>query len=93
MQFIVIQDIYIWRMTLGIFKKIKIYYFIIRILFLANVLIGDYYECNSNSALLRPPNKPNSIKKYDSVKSFGDEIYIIYNNNKAYPLYLLKYKK
>ena len=66
-----------------------------RQIFLAMVLVGEYYECSSNSSLIMPPLKSQSTKsRYDSVKgeTNGSEVFMTYDNEKAYPAYLISYQ-
>ena len=71
-------------------------------IFLAKVLTGDSYECASNNSLRLPPEKPVgrmgtlnfSKTRYDTVTgTTGDSrVYMTYDNEKAYPAYLIQYK-
>ena len=64
-------------------------------MFLADVIIGDAWECPSDSSLRMPPIKQGGkMERYDSVKGFTSDsfIYIVYANSKAYPKYLITYK-
>jgi hypothetical protein len=63
-----------------------------RMMFCAHVLIGDCVTLPIDRNLRLPPIKINSKIRYDSVKSNVDEIYIIYNNLRAYPTYLIEYQ-
>ncbi len=74
-----------------------------REMFLVRVLTGDSYRCDSNSRLRKPPEKPrgsNSGKvdfskvDYDCVtgETGGSQVYMTYDNDKAYPAYLIKYE-
>eukprot|EP01016_Furgasonia_blochmanni_P021811 TRINITY_DN23960_c0_g1_i1.p1 TRINITY_DN23960_c0_g1~~TRINITY_DN23960_c0_g1_i1.p1 ORF type:complete len:230 (-),score=59.85 TRINITY_DN23960_c0_g1_i1:95-784(-) len=58
----------------------------------ANVLLGDCKKLESDRSLTRPPMKPDG-KLYDSVEGFTSNtvVFIVYNNQKAYPQYLIKY--
>ena len=65
----------------------------------ARVMIGNTVEMkqdkNSKNLLTPPaidPKNPN--KRYDSVKGRGEnsDIYMIYENGKAYPEYVISYK-
>lgn len=62
-------------------------------MFLAEVLLGDYVLLGSNSGLRRPNTKPDGVTLYDSVKgqTGGSDVYMVYNNCKAYPRYLVTY--
>jgi poly [ADP-ribose] polymerase 7/11/12/13 len=62
-------------------------------LLLALVLVGVTYVCDPNNKLTKPPLIAGKKKeRYDSVKSRNQGIYVIYNNNRAYPLYYLEYR-
>jgi len=60
-------------------------------MFLAEVLLGDYVLLSSQR-LSRPNPKPDGTL-YDSVKgqTGGSDVYMVYNNCKAYPRYLVTY--
>jgi len=61
-------------------------------MFIAEVLIGETFESQQNNSLKFPPYKDEKNKiRYDSVKANNDGIYIIYNNMRAYPSYMIKY--
>ena len=75
-----------------------------REMFLVKVLTGDSYDCPSNSSLRKPPMKAlgsgvsSEVSftqvQYDTVTGVtnGSRVYMIYDNDKAYPAYLIKYK-
>lgn len=62
-------------------------------LFCAKVLIGKTYVTPPNGQLTVPPFVPGSKSvRYDSIRSnnqIGKNEYVIFNNSKAYPYYLL----
>ena len=74
-----------------------------RQMFLARVNIGETHECPPDRNLTMPPMKPSqastsssvqfSLVRYDSVTGVtsGSQVYIVYDNRKAYPLYLITY--
>ena len=74
-----------------------------RQMFLARVNIGETHECPPDRNLTMPPMKPSqastsssvqfSVVRYDSVTGItsGSQVYIVYDNRKAYPLYLITY--
>jgi len=74
-------------------------------LFLAEVILGDIYysECQDRTLRLAPvvpckiPWKNDGFEdeRYDSVCGFdhGSKVYIVYENNRAYPAYLITYKR
>eukprot|EP00731_Ephydatia_muelleri_P023417 Em0015g1000a len=69
-----------------------------REMFLVNVLTGDSYRCASNHSLRMPPHKPSTgcgqlRTKYDTVTGFTNDcqVFMTYDNEKAYPAYLIQY--
>lgn len=71
-------------------------------MFLVNVLTGDSHQCPSNSSLRMPPTKTASPAggevqlvqmKYDTVTGVtnGSQVFMTYDNDKAYPAYLITY--
>ena len=72
-------------------------------MFLARVNIGETYACGPDRTLIMPPVKPSqaststsvqfSVVRYDSVTGVtkDSQVYIVYDNRKAYPLYLITY--
>ena len=74
-----------------------------RHMFLVKVLTGDSYECQSNSSLRMPPEKAPGTNtgeiqfvklRYDTVSGYtgGSRVYMTYDNDKAYPAYLITYQ-
>ena len=75
-----------------------------REMFLAKVLTGDSYDCPSDRSLRKPPMKAMGIGascevsftqvQYDTVTGVtgGSRVYMTYDNDKAYPAYLIKYR-
>ena len=69
-----------------------------RQMFLTRVITGESCPCESNSSLRMPPTKPSARhfagERYDSVTGTtrGSQVFIIYDNVKAYPLYLITYQ-
>ena len=73
-------------------------------IFLVKVLTGDSYSCASNTSLRMPPEKHTSMEprsslrftktRYDTVTGTtdGSIVYMAYDNDKAYPAYLIQYK-
>ena len=62
------------------------------VLILARVLVGNYSEGPVGSHITCPPLLPGSLsERYDSIKASGSDIFIVYNNNKAYPSYTIEY--
>ena len=65
-------------------------------IFLVKVLTGESCECPQNSTIRKPPfrSKDGSIfELYDTITGWtGDcKVYMTYDNDKAYPAYLIKY--
>ena len=71
-------------------------------MFLVKVLTGDSCNCSSNSSLRMPPFKGGSASggkyqftqmRYDTVtgQTGGSQVFMTYDNDKAYPAYLIKY--
>lgn len=69
-------------------------------MFLAKVVVGATFACpRGDSRLTMPPKKQSNNtslfegERYDSVLGYtqGSEVYIIYDNQKAYPFYLITY--
>jgi hypothetical protein len=63
-----------------------------QVLILAKVLVGNYTEGPAGSHITCPPLLPGSkSERYDSIKAGASDIFIVYNNNKAYPSYTIEY--
>ena len=61
-------------------------------MFMCVVLVGDSKQERPGQYRI-PPLKPNSsTERYDSVNNGLGGHYIIYDNTKAYPAYLITYK-
>ena len=71
-------------------------------MFLVNVLTGDSHQCSSNSSLRMPPTKTAAPAqgevqlvqmKFDTVtgQTGGSQVFMTYDNDKAYPAYLITY--
>lgn len=61
----------------------------------ANVLIGNYIEVDNDSETSKfkhPPFIPGKKERYDSVKGKKHDKFMIYNNLRAYPHYIVEYK-
>ena len=60
---------------------------------LAKLLAGEEVHLASNSSLIVCPNKP-AGGRYDTVTGTtgGSKVYIVYENGRAYPEYLVTYK-
>ena len=73
-----------------------------REIFLVKVLTGDSCPCAANSSLRLPPEKLGgasgslqfSRTRYDTVTGTtgGSRVYMTYDNDKAYPAYLIQYR-
>ena len=74
-----------------------------REMFLVKVLTGDSYNCASTPTLRMPPPKPSAVlssqlqfgqMKYDTVTGTtkGSQVFMAYDNEKAYPAYLIQYQ-
>eukprot|EP00455_Lapot_gusevi_P000932 TRINITY_DN10388_c0_g1_i8.p1 TRINITY_DN10388_c0_g1~~TRINITY_DN10388_c0_g1_i8.p1 ORF type:complete len:139 (+),score=2.51 TRINITY_DN10388_c0_g1_i8:27-419(+) len=68
-------------------------------MFLALVVLGHSCLCASDKALRMPPAKQNAsgnfaVEHYDSVSAHHNSSlnYIIYENGRAYPFYLITYR-
>eukprot|EP01127_Copromyxa_protea_P019900 TRINITY_DN6552_c0_g1_i1.p1 TRINITY_DN6552_c0_g1~~TRINITY_DN6552_c0_g1_i1.p1 ORF type:complete len:946 (+),score=151.03 TRINITY_DN6552_c0_g1_i1:32-2869(+) len=68
-------------------------------IFLAVVITGDTHDCPPDRNLKVPPERKTkktdmAVERYDSVTGItnGSRVYIVYENNKAYPLYLITYR-
>ena len=65
-------------------------------MFLARVLTGDSADIPQDRSLRMPPVKQSSGGlRYDSVTGIAmvSRIYVTYNNDKSYPLYLITYTR
>ena len=75
-------------------------------MFLAQVLTGVTYQCAPNNKLRMPPEKPSFVPagsasnnfqlsqvRYDTVSgnTHGSDVFMTYDNMKAYPAYLISY--
>jgi len=54
-------------------------------LILTRVVLGKPFQSQPNSALVKPP------VKHQSVQSINDEISIVYDEDRAYPAYIIEY--
>jgi sacsin len=70
-----------------------------RQMLVANVLTGYSYFCPPNGSLRKPPFRPQTSQgvqyRYDSVSgnTGGSVVYITYENDKAYPGYIITYRR
>lgn len=58
------------------------------------VLTGESYRCEQDETLRKPPAKsPDSDASYDTVcgHTAGSNVYIVYDHEKAYPSYIIRY--
>ena len=68
-------------------------------IFYARVSLGDYIELPRNQSYKIPPEKQSTsglfaVERYDSIKgnTGGSDIYILYENSRAYPDYLITFE-
>jgi hypothetical protein len=64
-------------------------------MFMATVIIGNTIVLNPDRALRQPPNRAGTNVPHDSVKgnTGGSDVIMVYSNKKAYPSYLITYKR
>ena len=64
-------------------------------MFFAKVLIGKYKYLESDKNIKMPPMNEETKQRYDSVKGITKEweVYIVYDNGKSYPEYLITYSQ
>ena len=55
------------------------------------VIVGDPFIAGAPTTYTVPPNRTDG-KQHDSVNGANGSHYIIYDNNKQYPCYLISYK-
>jgi len=55
------------------------------------VLVGEAYTSGPDNSLKMPPTKPGSEQRYDSITNQTKDHYIVYDNNKQFPAYLVTY--
>ena len=70
-------------------------------MFMVKVLTGDSYQSPSDQQLRMPPEKPRAVGgklpfsrvRYDTVTGTarGSQVFMAYDNDKAYPAYLIQY--
>lgn len=72
-----------------------------RVIVIAKALIGESYDAGTDrqKELRMPPVKQRSVQnmlnvKYDSVSGITQtcRVYMLYNNDRAYPMYIVQYK-
>jgi hypothetical protein len=70
-----------------------------RSIFYVRVALGDDIELSRNRSYKIPPEKPSTsgifaVERYDSIKekTGGSDIYILYENSRAYPDYLITFE-
>jgi len=65
-----------------------------KVMILAELLTGDEIDLNPDMSLKEPPKKAGREIRYDTVtgKRKGSKVYIVYDNGRAYPKYLVTYK-
>jgi len=64
-----------------------------RTLILSRLVVGDEIDLPSDKTLRHPPKKPDGNGRYDTVTGLtsGSKVYIVYENGRAYPEYLVTY--
>ena len=64
-----------------------------RCFLLAKLIVGEAKELPSDGSLKMPPTKPGGGSRYDTVmgSTGGSRVYIVYENGRAYPEYLVTY--
>ena len=71
-------------------------------MFMVKVLTGDSYQCCSDPSIRMPPEKQGTVgsggfhcgrARYDTVtgETGGSKVFMAYDNDKAYPAYLIQY--
>jgi len=65
-----------------------------RQMFLADVILGDCVNLNTDKTLITPPCVKGTSKMYDSVAGVTKDtnVFMVYANKKAYPSYLITYE-
>jgi len=60
---------------------------------LARLVIGDAVKLCADSSLTQCPDKPDGKRRYDTVTGTtqGSKVFIVYENGRAYPEYLVRY--
>ena len=65
-------------------------------MFYCRVLVGDSEKCPGHNNNIRDTSFKNKAKgqRYESMTDFlsGSNVYVVYKNRRAYPLYLIKYR-
>ncbi len=64
-------------------------------MFYCQVLVGESQKCPGHSGDIRDTTFKDPVKriKYESMTDFlqGSNVFVVYKNRRAYPLYLIKY--
>ena len=62
-------------------------------LILASLVVGDQISLPSDSTLRHCPEKPDGDGRYHTVTGVtnGSQVYVVYENGRAYPEYLITY--
>ena len=66
-------------------------------IFYAKVALGEFVQLQPNHSYRIPPEKPDkkkfAVERYDSIKgnTGGSDIFIVYENSRAYPSYLITF--
>ena len=65
-------------------------------MFYCQVLVGDSQKCPKHNGNIRDTDYKDAVKriKYESMTDFlqGSNVFVVYKNRRAYPLYLIKYR-
>jgi len=65
-------------------------------MFYCRVLVGESEKCPGHNNNIRDTSFKNQAKglRYESMTDFlqGSNVFVVYKNRRAYPLYLIKYK-
>lgn len=65
-------------------------------MFYCQVLVGESQKCPKHNGNIRDTEYKDAVKriKYESMTDFlqGSNVFVVYKNRRAYPLYLIKYR-
>ena len=61
-------------------------------MFMALVLVGDSINLGPGQYRIPPNKRGSTVERYDSINNGAGGHYIIYDNVKSYPGYLITYK-
>ena len=64
-------------------------------MFYCIVLVGESQKCGRHNSDIRDTDFKDTVKRirYESMTDFlqGSNVYVVYKNRRAYPLYLIKF--